>query len=181
MRTGRANGLGKNPRSFSRKFPSLNKYFSPYSEPPSGIWLRTHTPNPDDVMMRRDTSCVVGCCSVSESFMSRIITSTSCTLIRPTLHTLQHIQAHWHTHTHTHTQTSISLSHNVNVTLHGGIDLQCVHTTHCLPDFSHGLLKERTGNLPFVARVARFGFFEAKKWQIWPFLYRLAWTFCRIY
>ena len=30
-------------------------------------------------------------------------------------------------------------------------------------------------------RVARFGLFEAKKWQIWPFLYRLAWTFFRIY
>ena len=31
------------------------------------------------------------------------------------------------------------------------------------------------------SRVARFGLFEAKKWQIWPFLYQLAWTFFRIY
>ena len=31
------------------------------------------------------------------------------------------------------------------------------------------------------SRVARFGLFEAKKWQIWPFLYRLAWIFFRIY
>ena len=32
-----------------------------------------------------------------------------------------------------------------------------------------------------LCRVARFGLFEAKKLQIWPFLYRLAWTFFRIY
>ena len=80
------------------------------------------------------------------------------------------------THTHTHTHASIELFNSVlciNSKVH--VYIWMLYDMYWRPWLYMYL---RTYS---YTRVARFGHFEASKWQIWPFLYRLAWTFFRIY